>query len=156
MSVIKSNGAGSAAKSFYNDVATQSLRFDSANSAYLTRTPSSAGNTRTFTFSAWFKKSKIYTSLASGQFNPILSAGDGVSDFGLLSFSGQATGSANDVVNEVIYYDYDAGADYSRELNRSFNDSSAWYHFVFAVDTVSYTHLPSPRDGLLSRMPSSA
>ena len=27
---------------------------------------------------------------------------------------------------------------------------------IVAVMTVSYTHLPSPRDGLLSRMPSSA
>ncbi|BAQ91615.1 SPRY domain containing [uncultured Mediterranean phage uvMED] len=128
-----------ASAGFYNGVTTQSLRFDSGSSAYLTRTPSSAGNTRTFTFSAWFKKSKIYTSLASGQFNPILSSGDGVNDFGLLAFSGQANGSANDKVNQVLYYDYDAGADYSRELNRSFSDPSAWFHFVFAVDTTDAT-----------------
>ena len=42
---------------FYNGVATQSLRFDDGSSAYLTRTPDNAGNTRTFTFSVWFKAS---------------------------------------------------------------------------------------------------
>ena len=139
MSVIKANGAGEQSTGFYNNVVTKSLRFDSANSAHLTRTPSSAGNTRTFTFSAWFKKTRIYTSIASSQFNPILSAGDGASDFGLLSFSGQAQGASSDTVNEVIYYDYDAGADYSLELNRSFGDSTSWFHFMFAVDTTDGT-----------------
>ena len=124
---------------FYNGVATQSLRFDDGSSAYLTRTPSSAGNTRTFTFSVWFKLSTIYTSLASGQIQGILSAWDGSGDFGLLAFSGQAQGAASDTVNEIIYYDYDAGADYSLELNRSHSDPSAWYHLVFAVDTTDGT-----------------
>ena len=124
---------------FYNGVVTTSLRFDEGSSPYLTRTPSSAGNTRTFTFSAWLKRSTIYTSLASGQIQAILTAWDASNDFGLLAFSGQAQGSATDTVNEIIYYDYDAGADYSLELNRSFSDPSAWYHFVFAVDTTDGT-----------------
>ena len=38
------------------DVATKSLRF---NSAYLHRTPSSAGHLRTHTFAAWVKRSSL-------------------------------------------------------------------------------------------------
>ena len=40
---------------FYNGVATQSLRFNDDDSAYLSRTPSSTTNRKTFTFSAWVK-----------------------------------------------------------------------------------------------------
>ena len=34
----------------------RSLRFNSADSAYLNRTPSSAGNRKTWTWSAWVKR----------------------------------------------------------------------------------------------------
>ena len=37
----------------------RSLRFNSADSAYLSRTPASAGNRDTCTFSAWVKRSKL-------------------------------------------------------------------------------------------------
>ena len=40
---------------FYNGVATQSLRFDDGSNAYLSRTPSSAGNRKTWTWSCWLK-----------------------------------------------------------------------------------------------------
>jgi len=33
----------------------QSLKFNDDDSAYLSRTPASAGNRRTWTFSCWFK-----------------------------------------------------------------------------------------------------
>jgi hypothetical protein len=33
-----------------------SLRFDSGKSHYLSRTPGSAGNRKTFTWSGWYKK----------------------------------------------------------------------------------------------------
>ena len=37
----------------------RSLRFNSADSAYLNRTPASAGNRRTFTWSAWVKRGTV-------------------------------------------------------------------------------------------------
>ena len=40
---------------FYNGVATQSLRLDNSASSLLTRTPS-AGNRKTWTWSAWIKR----------------------------------------------------------------------------------------------------
>ena len=44
---------------FYNGVATQSLRFDDGSSAYLSRTPSSAGNRKTWTWSGWLKRGNL-------------------------------------------------------------------------------------------------
>ena len=35
----------------------RSLKFHDGDSAYLSRTPGSAGNRKTFTFSCWFKRS---------------------------------------------------------------------------------------------------
>ena len=40
---------------FYNGVATQSLRLDNSASSLLTRTPS-AGDRKTWTWSAWIKR----------------------------------------------------------------------------------------------------
>ena len=37
----------------------RSLRFNSADTAYLNRTPSSAGNRKTWTWSGWVKRSKL-------------------------------------------------------------------------------------------------
>ena len=49
------SGAAAAA-GFYDDYTLdQSLRFDRASSQYLTRTPSSDGNRKTFTLSFWYK-----------------------------------------------------------------------------------------------------
>jgi hypothetical protein len=36
---------------------SRSLRFNSADSAYLSRTPASAGNRKTWTWSGWVKRS---------------------------------------------------------------------------------------------------
>jgi hypothetical protein len=41
---------------FYNDVIDQSLRFAYGNASHLSRTPSSAGNRKTFTISFWTKR----------------------------------------------------------------------------------------------------
>ena len=59
MSLI-SNGAGeSASGSFYNEVGMKSLRFDRGASATLARTPAGAGNRKTWTWSAWFKRGSL-------------------------------------------------------------------------------------------------
>ena len=48
----------------------QSIRFNDDDSAYLNRTPSSAGDRRTFTFSCWVKRANL-----TGANQPIFSAG---------------------------------------------------------------------------------
>jgi hypothetical protein len=38
---------------------SRSLRFNSADSAYLSRTPGTAGNRKTWTWAGWVKRSKL-------------------------------------------------------------------------------------------------
>ena len=79
MSLVKANGAGDQSTGFYNDVIDQSLRFNSASSAYLqdtaSGTPSSTTN-RAVSF--WVKRSILSTTqqLLTGQVS-----GPNVTDF---------------------------------------------------------------------------
>ena len=73
-------------KVFYNGVATQSLRFDDGSSAYLTRTPSSAGNKKTWTWSGWIKPSIV------GQAAPFFTAYGGTGyQNSAVSFNGNSS-----------------------------------------------------------------
>ena len=99
---------------FYNGVATQSLRFDNGSSAYLTRTPSSAGNQALWTASMWIKRSSLTNDYFFG-------TQDGGSNIGSFSFSSahqllvnNKTGSTGVVLNTDMV----------------FRDTSAWYHLV--------------------------
>ena len=56
MSLI-ANGAGESAKSFYNDVIAQSLRFGNNNS--LENELDAPSDDQNFTISTWFKRSKL-------------------------------------------------------------------------------------------------
>ena len=76
MGIFQNNlmGAAAAAASaggagFYDYQIEQSVRFDAASSSTLRRTPSSAGNRTTWSFSAWIKRSNL------GAFQMILEAG---------------------------------------------------------------------------------
>jgi len=106
-----------------------SLRFNSASSDYLSRTPSSTGNRQIFTISCWVKRSTL---TASGK--NIMVAWDGAK-------SGASFGSAiyfNS--SDQIEVDHDiAGSDYTFNTNMVFRDVSAWYHIVLAVDTTQGT-----------------
>ena len=100
--------------SFYNGVATQSARFDLSNSAYLTRTPDSAGNQALWTASMWIKR----TGLTNDYF---FGTQDGGSNIGSFSFTAAGklivnnkTGSTGCVLN----------------TDMQFRDTSAWYHLV--------------------------
>ena len=107
---------------------SRSLRFNSADSAYLNRTPASAGNRRTYTFSTWVKRSK----LDSG--NAMLTTVSG-SAFNYFSF-GTSSG-------DFITFAYFDGASDVFGVNTNgtsvFRDVSAWYHIVLAVDTTQAT-----------------
>jgi len=97
-------------------------------STYLTRTPGSAGNRKTFTISTWVKLSKIQTSGA------IFSARSG-SPWGILDFSsGDGVGSGHSLQFSVT-----AGVSPGVYTTRIFRDASAWYHIVVAVDTTQAT-----------------
>ena len=102
---------------------SRSLRFNSADSAYLNRTPASATDRRTFTWSAWVKRGTLssYTTMFSG-------VGSGsVMDY--ISF---------DTNNKFLISAFN-GVDYIITTLGVFRDPSAWYHLVVAVDTTQAT-----------------
>mgnify|MGYP003675285275 CR=1 FL=1 len=86
---------------------------------YLTRTPSSSSNRKTWTWSAWIKLGALGT------------------DRNL--FGAYAHSSDNFKINiadtDTVSMRFYNGTEYQLGLNRKFRDTSAWYHLVFAVDT---------------------
>ncbi len=114
---------------FYNGVATQSLRFDDGSSAYLTRTPSSATNRKTFTWSGWVKLGVISTD------KYLLSA----------DLAQDNTGNNRTIIgigsNNVLKIESLSGGSNALIVSTSavYRDSSAWYHIVVAIDTTQAT-----------------
>ena len=98
----------------------RSLRFNSADSAYLSRTPASAGNRKTWTWSGWIKRSAI--SATTILFSVGLNT-DGDTGRLLLYF-----GSDNKLA-------VDGGAVSFRTTTAVYRDPSAWYHVLISVDT---------------------
>ena len=107
---------------------TKSLRFNDGSSDYLSRTPSSAGNRRTFTISTWVKRSSIESGSKTifGIGNSSSSTSD--ADWFSLAFNGSTNRIRSVQYNTVIF-----------DSNRVFRDVSAWYHIVLAVDTTQGT-----------------
>jgi len=104
---------------------SRSLRFNSADSAYLNRTPASAGNRRTWTFSAWVKRS----ALSGGNYPQLMSADGG-------TFGSKIGYFADD----TFWVDVGQGATYTRLTSTAvYRDVSAWYHVVVAQDTTQAT-----------------
>jgi len=111
---------------FYDYNINQSLRFEDADSAYLTRTNSSAGNRRTWTFSAWVKRGDLDSSQ-----NYILG---GTTDNYNLNWAVFFFGS-----DELTFYSYTGSENYQLHTHGVFRDPSAWYHLVLAWDTTQST-----------------
>ena len=104
-----------------------SLRFNAGSSDYLNRTPSSAGNRRTWTYSCWVKKVKNDT-VEPGNYPALLTAGNDGTEFYFLQDTGQ-----------LQFYYYTTSYIAQVRTNAYFRDLSAWYHVVLAVDTTQAT-----------------
>jgi len=103
----------------------QSLRFD--NGDYLSKTPSSASNRKTWTLSFWAKRS-----ISTVDYQNVIMAGTaGVS-------SDRTYVRFNETADDSLLKIHNVG---SFELYTSavFRDPSAWYHVVVAVDTTEAT-----------------
>ena len=102
-----------------------SLRFNSASSDYLNRTPATTTNRRTWTWSGWVKRATISgTQVLFGHNDyPTLQTSIRFTTDNTLSLAG--TGFT--------------GPDESVTSNQLFRDVSAWYHLVVAVDTTQAT-----------------
>ena len=92
---------------------------------YLTRTPASSGNRKTFTFSFWCKRSAL--SGTHSVYTQHSSSNDNNSFLGFNSSNNFGT------------WDYAGGYRMNIGTNRLFRDTSAWYHMVVAVDTTQAT-----------------
>jgi hypothetical protein len=106
-----------------------SLRFDDGSSDYLTRTPASASNRKTWTYSTWIKSNvltgahRLFTSYdgSTATNQSTISWGGGL-DYRLQLYNAP---SGSPTINLIT--------------NRIFRDLSAWYHVVVAVDTTQAT-----------------
>ncbi len=96
-----------------------SCRFNSADSAYMHKTPSSGGDTKKFTISFWVKRSKL------GVLQTIFHAYPGSAERSWIEF------------DESDRLDIELEAANSNKFitNRVFRDTSAWYHIVVVYDS---------------------
>jgi hypothetical protein len=107
---------------------SRSLRFNSADSAYLNRTPASASNQKTWTWSGWVKRSALRANLSDPA--TLFNAGGN-------GFNARFSYANPD---QLEFYNY-SGAAFQLNLATTavYRDVSAWYHIVFALDTTQAT-----------------
>jgi len=104
--------------------ANNSLRFRSSASAYLNRTPASAGNRQTWTWSGWVKRGTL------GTYQQIFGAyiGSGTTDTNYFEIS-----FLTDLISITGY------STVYRRSTAVYRDPSAWYHIIVAMDTTQAT-----------------
>ena len=107
----------------------RSLRFNSSDSGFLSRTPAVAGNRRTWTWAGWVKRSAIGSGTRT-LFDATLSGGGTENPL----IIGE---SVDDTLSLYLYN----GSSYVWQLRTTqvFRDPSAWYHVLVAVDTTQST-----------------
>ena len=113
-------GASGAADSGYT--IDRSLRFNKSEYHYLTRTPSSTGNQKVWTFSAWIKRTNLVNN------NHYIYSAHSGSDYFSLYFQ-----------NDNLYSYYSPGNNYGVISDREFRDVGAWFHLVHQVDAANTT-----------------
>ncbi|MBM4179788.1 MAG: hypothetical protein FJ211_10745, partial [Ignavibacteria bacterium] len=100
---------------------SRSLRFNSSDSAYLSRTPASAGNRKTWTWSGWVKRAKLSTNQS------FLAADPPGSAYSYFRFTSSDT---------LDIYSRDAGgSQLILTTSQVFRDPNGWFHVVLASDT---------------------
>jgi hypothetical protein len=103
-----------------------SLRFRSSASAYLNRTPASAGNRQTWTWSSWVKRGSL------GSYQALFNAFFGTNNIV------ESIRFTNSDTLEISYY-YTSSFQYDLVTTQVFRDPSAWYHIVVAFDSTQAT-----------------
>lgn len=98
------------------------LRFNTADAAYLNRTPASAGNRKTWTWSGWVKRSGLGT-------NQGIFTTNGSTDTTLFSMRFSSS-------NTLIIAKWSTQYLITTQL---FRDTSSWFHLVVAFDTTLST-----------------
>ena len=123
MSVLSNNTlAGSSGQGGGGYEIERSLRFNSGDSSYLNRTPSSAGNRKTWTWSGWVKRSTL------------------ASHNNIFSMDGEKFTLRFTNIDNFEIYDYTGGYNFHLVPDAKYRDPSAWYHIVFVFDSTQATN----------------
>jgi len=104
----------------------QSLRFNDDDSAYLSKTPSSAGNLNKWTWSGWVKRGNLTNSSYPALFGAYISS------------------SVRDVIrftdtDELSLQVKTASATYTKTSDAKYRDPSAWLHIIVVWDSANAT-----------------
>jgi hypothetical protein len=124
MSIIQGSAMQGATRGFYPRVIEGSLRFNDDDSAYLSWTPDSAGNRKTWTLSFWIKRNTLGTNQSILTQNPSGSNIEGV---------------FFNTSDKLELYQYDGAFGYYFTTTQVFRDPSSWYHIVAKMDSTQAT-----------------
>ena len=111
---------------FPNTTIANSCRFNNGSSDYLSRTPASAGNQKTWTWSCWIKRSALPSNTTS-----MISAGTTTQNNSGIVFTSSHGIQFRDEVSSSKTIDVRTDA--------IFRDVSAWYNIVVAFDSTQGT-----------------
>ena len=114
-----STGAGGAA----GYQVSRSLRFNSSDSGFCSRTPAVAGNRRTWTWAGWVKRSAL------GSLQVLFGLRNGISDTNTFYIGFESDNTFVATSNNVV----------TLQSSSVYRDASAWYHVVVSVDTSQAT-----------------
>ena len=102
----------------------RSVRFNSPDSAYLSRTPASSGNRKTWTWAGWVKRSAL-------GFQALLRTSDGVSNSTFMGFNSS---------NNIDFYQFTSGSTNGQKITSAvFRDTGAWFHVVAVWNSAEAT-----------------
>ena len=120
MAIIQGNAKQGSTRGFYPKIINGSLRFNDDDGAYLSWTPASAGNRKTWTWSGWVKRCELNDT------NLIFDC-ETASDYNFFGLT-----SAN-----VLQFRHSTNFDVATLA--VFRDPSAWYHIVVQFDSTQST-----------------
>ena len=126
MSLIQGNSHKSSVSGFYPKTIEGSLRFNDDDGAYLSWTPTSQGNLKTWTFSAWVKRAQ-----STGNYQRIFACGDSTDNYSLVYHD-----TGNYLTSQIRI----SGTNYTVSTAALYRDHSAWYHIVVEVDCTNAIH----------------
>ena len=104
---------------------SRSLRFNSADSAYLNRTFSSPTDNKKWVWSGWFKRGRL------GTYQVIFGAGNDSNT--VYAYAGF------DASDRLDFFSFNTVATFRLTSSAAYRDPTAWYHIVFICDTANST-----------------
>ena len=136
VTTYEGNGGGQKVGKFvpFTDSGTiaKSAIFENGGPAYLDKTYGSAGTSlKKFTFSCWFKIGADTIAGTSGYFPTLFNVGGESGKYFSMFIQSQ--------YQNIQLYSYNSGYDLRKITNRTFEDTTKWYHIVCAIDTTEST-----------------